>query len=215
MEDKIDLYFSNSQKWQKELELLREIVLECGLIEVMKWMCPCYTYQKSNVVLIHEFKDYCALLFFKGALMHDEEVILIQQTENVQAARQIRFTSVKEILDLKDTLRTYIYEAIEIEKAGLKVELKKVDEFQICDELHSKLNENEGFKLAFEKLTIGRQKAYNMHFAEAKQTATRIARIEKYIPRILIGKGLTDCVCGLSIRLPNCDGSHKMLKEKK
>ena len=176
---KVDFYFIKAKKWQKEYLLLRSLVLECGLIEELKWGCPCYTFNKTNIVLIHGFKDYCALLFFKGALLNDAKAILVQQTENVQAARQLRFTGVKEIVKMKTLLKTYVYEAIEVEKAGLKVELKKTAEFKMPEEFQKALNKNPALKTAFTTLTPGRQRAYLLHFSSAKQSATREARIEK------------------------------------
>ncbi len=211
---KADFYFEKSQKWQKEIETLRTIVLDCGLTEELKWGCPCYTFQNNNVVIVHEFKDYCALLFIKGALLNDADGILIQQTENVQASRQIRFIDLKQIIEMKPVLKAYLYEAIEVEKAGLKVELKKPSELVLLDELQIKLNENTPLKTAFEALTPGRQRAYNLFFSEAKQLQTRLARIEKYTQQILNGKGLHDCTCGLSKKMPQCDGSHKLLQAK-
>ncbi len=191
MNPKVDFYF-NKGKWQKELEQLRTIVLDCGLTEELKWGCPCYTFGKSNIVLIHVFKEYCALLFFKGALLHDANGILIQQTVNVQAARQIRFTNVSEIVKLKKILKAYIYEAIEVEKAGLKVKLKKTAAYTIPEEFQKQLNKKAALKNAFNALTPGRQRAYLLHFAAPKQSKTREARIEKSIPQILKGKGLND-----------------------
>lgn len=192
MNPKVDFYFDQEKKWQKEQEQLREIVLECGLAEELKWGVPCYMHQKSNIVLIHSFKEYCALLFFKGALLKDTNDILIQQSANVQAARQIRFTNVQEIIDLKSVLKTYIFEAVEIEKAGLKVNLKKTAEFPVSDEFQQKLDENPDLKKAFEALTPGRQRAYLLHFSQPKQAKTRESRVEKYIPAIYEGKGLND-----------------------
>lgn len=189
---KVDFYFEKAEKWQEELELLRTIALDCHLKEELKWGSPCYTFDKANIVLIHAFKEYCAFLFFKGALMKDADNILIQQTENVQAARQVRFTSVDDILNVKDSLKRYIYEAAEIEKSGLKVELKKVSEFEIAEEFQIKLNENPDLKSAFYSLTPGRQRAYLLHFSQPKQSKTREARVEKNIPQILAGKGLND-----------------------
>ena len=191
MNPKVDFYFSKA-RWQNELEQLRKIVLDCGLTEELKWGVPCYTLQKSNIVLIHVFKAYCALLFFKGALLNDANGILIQQTENVQAARQIRFTNVGEITEMKNILKTYIYEAIEVEKACLKVELKKPAEFKISEEFQNKLNEIPALKTAFYALTPGRQRAYFLHFSAPKQSKTREARVEKCMPDILNGKGLND-----------------------
>ena len=192
MNPKVDFYFSKAEKWQEEIEQLREIVLDCGLTEELKWGCPCYAFEKSNIVLIHVFKEYCALLFFKGALLNDPNGILIQQTDNVQAARQIRFTNLKEIVKQKKILKTYIYEAIEIEKAGLKVNLKKATEFSIAEEFQNKLDKKPALKKAFYALTPGRQRAYLLFFSAPKQSKTREARVEKYIPQILSGKGLND-----------------------
>ena len=192
MNPKCDFYFDENEKWQKEIEKLRDIVLDCGLAEELKWGCPCYMYNDTNVVLIHVFKEYCAILFFKGALLNDPNGILVQQTENVQAARQMRFTNVKEIVKLEKTIKAYIYEAIEVEKAGLKVQLKKTTEFPMVEEFEVKLNKNKALKKAFESLTPGRQRAYLLHFSSAKQAKTREARVEKYIPQILAGKGIDD-----------------------
>ena len=192
MNPKVDFYFNKAAKWHEELEQLRRIVLDCGFTEELKWGCPCYVFQGNNIVLIHVFKEYCALLFFKGVLLHDTHNILIQQTENVQAARQIRFTSVKEIVDMEPVLKAYIYEAIEVEKAGLKVPLKKTTEFPIPDEFQHKLDKIPALKTAFEALTPGRQRAYILHFSAPKQSKTRESRVEKYMPQILNGKGLDD-----------------------
>jgi uncharacterized protein YdeI (YjbR/CyaY-like superfamily) len=192
MNPKVDFYFSKAKNWQKELEQLRMIVLDCGLTEELKWGVPCYTFQKSNIVLIHVFKEYCALLFFKGALLHDANGILIQQTEHVQAARQIRFTSVREIVKRKAILKAYTYEAIEVEKAGLKVSLKKTTEFTIPEEFQKKLTEIPALKTAFEALTPGRQRAYILYFSAPKQSKTRESRVEKCMQQILNGKGLDD-----------------------
>ncbi|QEC76440.1 YdeI/OmpD-associated family protein [Mucilaginibacter ginsenosidivorax] len=192
MNPKVDFYFNKGEKWHEELEQLRLIILDCGLTEELKWGCPCYTYQENNIVLIHVFKEYCAVLFFKGALLNDASGILIQQSENVQAARQVRFTSVQEIMALKATLKAYVYEAIEAEKAGLKVSLKKTDEFAMAEEFKNKLDGMPMLKTAFEALTPGRQRAYLLHFAAPKQSKTREARVDKYIPQILDGKGLND-----------------------
>lgn len=189
---KVDFYFDKVEKWQKELEQLREIALDCQLTEELKWGTPCYTLGKSNIVLIHEFKEYCAFLFFKGALLKDTNGILIQQSENVQAARQIRFTNLKEIIDQKTILKTYIYQAIEIEKAGLKVELKETTDFEVSEEFQKKLDEMPNLKKAFQALTPGRQRAYLLHFSQPKQSKTRESRVEKNIPQILERKGLKD-----------------------
>ncbi|MBL7913382.1 MAG: YdeI/OmpD-associated family protein [Bacteroidia bacterium] len=192
MNPKVDFYFNKAKKWQKEMEMLRTIVLDCHLAEELKWGCPCYTFQKSNIVLIHAFKDYCAFLFFKGALIKDAKGILIQQTENVQAARQARFTSVKEITKHEKTLKKYIFEAVEIEEKGLKVPMKKTKEFSVPEEFQTKLNKNAALKKAFHALTPGRQRGYLLYFSSAKQEKTREARIEKCIPQIMDGKGLDD-----------------------
>jgi len=192
MNPKVDFFFSKDGKWQKEFEQLRKIVLDCGLQEELKWGHPCYTFEKRNIVLIHAFKEYCALLFFKGSLMNDPDGILIQQTENVQAGRQVRFTNLKEIVKQAKILKAYIYEAIEVEKAGLKVKLKKTTEFPMPEEFKKILNKNAALKTAFKALTPGRQRGYLLYFAAPKQSATREARIEKYTKAILNGKGLND-----------------------
>ena len=192
MNPKVDWYFDKAEKWQKELAQLRLIALDCGLTEELKWGCPCYTFQKNNVVLIHDFKEYCAFLFHKGAVLNDADGILIQQTENVQAARQIRFTNLKQIVEMENTLKTYIFEAIEVEKAGLKVVLKKTEAFKMPEEFETKLAENAALKTAFEALTQGRQRAYLLHFSAPKQAKTRESRVEKCMQQILDGKGLND-----------------------
>jgi uncharacterized protein YdeI (YjbR/CyaY-like superfamily) len=192
MNPKVDWYFSKAGGWQKEIEKLRAIILDCDLTEELKWGCPCYTFEKHNIVLIHVFKDYCAVLFFKGALLKDPKSILVQQTENVQAARQIRFTSVAQILKLEKTLKTYIYQAVKIEVSGLKVDFKKTKEFSIPNEFQNKLDKNPALKNAFYELTPGRQRGYLLYFSSAKQSKTREARVEKYLDRILERKGLED-----------------------
>jgi uncharacterized protein YdeI (YjbR/CyaY-like superfamily) len=192
MNPKVDFYFSKAEKWQKELEKLRTIVLDCGLAEELKWGCPCYTFDGKNIVLIHSFNEYCAVLFFKGALLNDPNGILIQQTENVQAARQMRFDDGQEIVELEPVLKAYIFEAIEAEKAGLKVKLKKTAEFTIPEEFQIRLDDISELKKAFYALTPGRQRGYLLYFSSAKQAKTREARIEKYMPQILEGKGLDD-----------------------
>jgi uncharacterized protein YdeI (YjbR/CyaY-like superfamily) len=189
---KVDFYFSKEKKWQEELEKLRTIILDCQLTEELKWGVPCYTFQKSNVVLIHVFKEYCAILFVKGALLNDAHGILITQTENVQAARQIRFTNVQEIVEMETILKAYINEAIEVEKAGLKVDYKKTTEFIIPEEFQNKLDESPALKTAFDALTLGRQRAYILYFSAPKQSKTRETRVEKYMQQILNGKGLND-----------------------
>lgn len=192
MNPKVDFYFDKSSKWQKEQEELRKIVLDCQLTEELKWGVPCYTFQNANIVLIHEFKEYCALLFFKGALLNDTDGILVQQSKNVQAARQIRFTNLDEILNQKTILKNHIYEAIEIEKAGLKVVLKKTIEFEMPEEFQNILDKNPTLNTAFKALTPGRQRAYLLYFSSPKQSKTRESRIEKAIDSILEGKGLND-----------------------
>ena len=191
MNPKVDFYFIKEKKWQEELKKLRTIILDCPLTEELKWGVPCYTFQKSNIVLIHVFKEYCAILFVKGALLKDANGILIQQTENVQAARQIRFTNVQEIVEMETILKAYIHEAIEVEKAGLKVNYKKATEFSIPDEFQNKLDENPDLETAFYALTPGRQRAYLLYFSAPKQSKTREARVEKCMQQILNGKGLT------------------------
>ncbi|WP_186758014.1 YdeI/OmpD-associated family protein [Echinicola salinicaeni] len=192
MNPKVDFFFDNDSKWQEEYRQLRRIVLDCGLTEELKWGKPCYTFKNKNILLIHGFKEYCAALFHKGALLKNEEKLLVQQTENVQAARQLRFTSTGEIIELEPTIKAYIYEAIEVEKAGVNVELKKTDEYEVPGELQEALEENPDFKSAFEALTPGRQRGYLLHFSQAKQSKTRMARIEKCMPKIFEGKGFND-----------------------
>ena len=192
MSPKVDAYLSKAKKWQEEFEKLRMVILDCGLTEELKWGVPCYAFEKRNVVLIHGFKEYCALLFFKGALLNDGKSILIQQTKNVQAARQIRFTNVREIVKLKPVLKAYIREAIQVDKAGLKVNFKKTTEFTIPHEFKKKLDQIPALKTAFHALTPGRQRAYLLYFSTPKQSKTREARGEKYMPQILKGKGLND-----------------------
>ncbi|MED3897862.1 YdeI family protein [Priestia aryabhattai] len=192
MNPKVDEFLTKAKKWKEEYETLRKIVLDCELTEDFKWMNPCYTFEKKNIVLMHGFKEYCALLFPKGSLLQDSHGILIQQTENVQGARQIRFTNVQEIAEKEAILKAYIYEAIEVEKAGLKVKAKKPEELIIPEELQYKFDEIPALKTAFTTLTPGRQRAYILHFSAAKQSKTRESRVEKCIPNILNGKGLND-----------------------
>ena len=192
MNPKVDVFLRKAEQWKEEFETLRTIVLSCGLTEEFKWMHPCYTFQNSNVVLIHGFKEYCALLFMKGALLKDARGVLIQQTENVQAGRQIRFTNVREIVRMKAVLKAYIREAIAVEKSGLKVKLKKTSEFNMPEEFRRKMDEMPALKTAFEALTPGRQRGYLLYFSAAKQSQTREARIEKCMDRIFDGKGLND-----------------------
>jgi len=189
---KVDVFLHKSTKWRNEFSKLRTIILDLPLTEELKWGKPCYTFQNANIVLIHGFKEYCALLFFKGALLHDPNGILIQQTENVQAARQIRFTNVRQIVGMEPVLKAYIHEAIEVEKAGLKVALKKSSEFTIPGELQKKLDAIPALKSAFDALTPGRQRGYILYFSAPKQSKTRESRIGKCIPQILNGKGLND-----------------------
>ena len=196
MNPAVDFYFTKAKKWQEELMALRPLILGCGLTEALKWGVPCYTFDHDNnhgkIVLLHVFKDYCAVLFFKGALLKDAKGILVQQTKNVQSARQIRFTSVQQISELTATLKTYIAEAIDVEKAGLKMPKKETTEFATPEEFQAKLDASPALKAAFEALTPGRQRGYLLHFAAAKQAKTRTARVEKYMPQILNGKGLDD-----------------------
>lgn len=190
--NKVDVFLKKSKKWQEEMTLLRKICMDCGLTEEFKWMHPCYSLNGKNIVLIHGFKEYCALLFHIGVLLKDEKRILVQQTKNVQSARQIRFTSLQQIIKLKQLIKAYIQEAINIEKAGWEVPMKKTSEYTIPDEFKKALKNNPKLKSAFEALTVGRQRGYLLYFSAAKQAKTREARIEKYIPEIMKGKGLKD-----------------------
>jgi len=192
MNPKVNFFFDKAKMWQEEFEKLRMIALDCGLTEDLKWGCPCYSFEKSNIVLIHGFKEYCAFLFFKGALLADPDGILVQQTENVQSARQIRFADIREIFDRESVLKAYIYEAVEAEKAGLKVKFKKASEFKVPEEFQRKLDDHPKLKKAFAALTPGRQRGYLLYFSAAKQSKTRAWRVEKYLPQILKGKGLDD-----------------------
>lgn len=192
MDPKVDKWIRKATKWQEEFEKLRAIILDCGLAEELKWGQACYSFENKNIVLIHGFKEYCALLFFKGALLADPEHILVQQTENVQSARQIRFTNVREIVRMERILNAYIYEAIDVEKSGLKISYKKTADFKIPEEFKNRLHKSPALKTAFDALTPGRQKGYLLYFAAAKQSKTREARIDKYTPQILKGKGLND-----------------------
>lgn len=189
---KVAFFFKKAEQWQQEFEKLRTILLDCPLAEELKWGVPCYTFQNKNIVLMHGFKDYCALLFIKGALLKDEKGILITQTENVQSARQARFTSVREIVELEPTLKEYVYEAIEVEASGLKVKYRKTTEFPMPEEFQDKLDEDPVLQAAFELLTPGRQRGYLLYFSAPKQSKTRTARVEKYMQQILDGKGLND-----------------------
>jgi uncharacterized protein YdeI (YjbR/CyaY-like superfamily) len=189
---KVDAFIGGARQWQTEFKKLRRIILDCQLTEEVKWGVPCYTFQNTNIVLIHGFKDYCAILFVKGALLKDAEGILVQQTANVQAARQVRFTNVREIIEMDAVLKAYIHEAVETEKAGLKVDFKKAAEFSIAEEFQKKLDEMPALQTAFDALTPGRQRAYLLYFSTPKQSRTREARVEKCMPQILKGKGLND-----------------------
>jgi uncharacterized protein YdeI (YjbR/CyaY-like superfamily) len=191
MNPKVDWFFNKAEQWKQEFEALRRICLDCGLNEELKWGHPCYTFKKKNIVLIHGFKKYCALLFHKGALLKDPDGILIQQTKNVRSGRQIRFTNVQQVMEMESTLRAYIHEAIEVEKAGLKVDFKKKPE-PIPEELQSKFNEHPALKKAFYELTPGRQRGYILHFSQPKQSKTRASRIEKCMDKIFNGEGLHD-----------------------
>jgi uncharacterized protein YdeI (YjbR/CyaY-like superfamily) len=207
----VDAFMANLKKWEPELSKLRSIALECQMEEGFKWKHPCYMHQDKNIFLIGGFKEYCAIMFVKGSLLFDAEKILHQQTDNVQFGRQIRFTSVHQIVEIEATLKQYIFEAVEVEKAGVKVELKPHAAYEIVEEFQQKLDSDNELNEAFHSLTPGRQRGYLLHFSNAKQSATRISRIEQVRSRILKGKGLQDCICGLSKRMPNCDGSHKHL----
>ena len=189
---KVDAFMDRTTEWHDEIAALRQVILDCDLTEDFKWGWPCYSVDRKNVVLIHGFKDYCALLLFKGALMKDPEGILVQQTENVQAARQIRFSDLREIRRMDNILKQYIHQAVEIERAGLKVDFKKTAAFSVPEEFQARLDASPKLKAAFEALTPGRQRGYLLHFSSAKQPKTREARIEKCIPRIFEGKGLDD-----------------------
>ena len=192
MNPKVDEFIKKSRQWQEEFTQLRRIVLDCQLTEELKWGVPCYVFEKTNIVLLHGFKEYCAILFVKGALLKDLKGILVQQTENVQSARQVRFTSVDEIVELEPVLKAYIREAVEVEKAGLKVTLKETTAFNMPEEFQRKLEEIPDLKTAFEALTPGRQRAYLLYFSAPKQSKTRESRVEKFMPQILNGKGLND-----------------------
>ena len=213
MNEQVNKYINRLEKWQAELTELRKIILDSGLQEDYKWMHPSYSENGKNIVLINKFKDYCAILFHKGALLKDKENILIQQTENTQSARQIRFTDLTEIQELEPIIKEYIKEAVKVERSGIKLQKKKTSDYEIPIELEQKFEENTGFEKAFKNLTAGRQRGYLLHFAKPKQSKTRTSRIENSIVRIFDGYGLTDCTCGLSKRKPNCDGSHKQLEK--
>ncbi|MCB9195052.1 MAG: YdeI/OmpD-associated family protein [Flavobacteriales bacterium] len=213
MNSDVSSFFNELDQWKPELESLREILLECGLTEELKWGHPCYTDRGKNIILLGGFKEYCVISFIKGVFLNDSDKVLSQHGENSRSVRVIRFTNTQRINDLKDTIRAYIFEAIEVERAGLKVERATTSNEDYPEELFEIFDQNESIKEAFEALTPGRQRAYLMFFNAAKQSKTKTSRIESYIPRILKGKGMNDCVCGLSKRMPNCDGSHKLLAE--
>jgi len=214
MNPSLDFYFLDTPKWKEEIEILRGLVLECGLTEELKWKVPCYTFQGKNILIIGVFKDFCSLNFFKGSLLSDEHSILQKQGENSQVGRSIKFQSKEEIIQRYSVLKSYIYEAIEVEKAGIKIEYPKPTDLPYPTEFKEILAKKPTLKTAFENLTPGRQKAYILHFSGAKQSQTIINRIEKYIPQILNGKGINDCTCGFSQKMPICDGSHKFHKQQ-
>jgi uncharacterized protein YdeI (YjbR/CyaY-like superfamily) len=207
----VDAYMSKAKIWKEEMEALREMLLSCNLTEELKWGKPCYSFENKNLFIIQSFKTNCALGFFKGELINDEKGLLVKPGENTQSGRMIRFTHLKEIVKVKGTIKGYIKEAIEHEKKGTKTTINEKAELIFPEELQSVLDKNVKFKKAFESLTPGRQRAYNMFFSAPKQAQTRTTRIEKYKQQILNGKGINDCTCGLSKKMPYCDGSHKFL----
>jgi len=209
MNPKVDEFILNASRWQPEIKALRAILLDCQLQEELKWRQPCYTFQGANLAIIASFKSHCALSFLKGTLLQDDNKLLVSPGENSQSVRYLSFTNVTEIRELEATLKSYVFEAIEIEKAGIKVVKTKSEHVSYCEELHVKLEEDSTFSQAFEALTPGRKRGYALFFEAAKQAKTRESRIEQYRHRILMGKGINDCTCGLSKRMPNCDGSHK------
>ena len=211
MNKKVDAYINKLKTWKAEMEALRAILHEFPLTEELKWGKPCYAFENSNIIIIQGFKEYCGLLFFKGALLKDAKGLLVKPGENTQGGRLIKFKTVQEITKLKAPIKSYIKEAIEVEKLGLKIEPME-KELVLPDELLAIFKKNAPFKKAFNALTPGRQRAYNMFFTAAKQAATRETRIEKYKKQILDGKGIHDCTCGLSQKMPYCDGSHRQLK---
>jgi uncharacterized protein YdeI (YjbR/CyaY-like superfamily) len=215
MNPKVDAFINNTTKWQSEIKQLRLFLLDCGLTEEFKWRNPCYTFQGNNVVLIGSFAAFCTLSFFKGTLLQDSNGILTKPGENSQAVRFFKFTNLEQIIEQQSIIKAYIYEAIEIEKAGLKVIFNSNTELELVEELQVALDKNPALKTAFQALTPGRQRAYNLYFSVAKQSKTRETRIEKYTQRILNGKGINDCICGLSKKMPSCDGSHKYIRAEK
>lgn len=214
MNPKVDTFIINAQKWQQEMEQLRKLLLDCELTEEFKWRTPCYCFQGKNVVLIASFRGFCALSFLKGSLLQDPNSLLVPPGENSQSVRFFKFTSLKEIKNQKTILQNYVFAAIEIEKSGLKVDLKSNTELELVPELEKALASNPDLKRAFVALTPGRQRGYNLYISSSKNSKTRVARIEKYIPRILDCKGIHDCVCGLSKKMPSCDGSHKYIRKE-
>ena len=212
MNPKVDEFLEKAPKWQLEMKKLRMIVLDCMLTEEFKWKQPCYTFNNSNVLIIGGFKDYCLISFLKGSLLKDDNGLLIKPGEHTQSGRYMKFTNTHEIETIESILKAYIFEAIEVEKTGVKVNFKPVSDYSIPEELTTIFTENSAFKLAFEALTPGRQKAYILYFSAPKQSKTRVSRIEKYMNQIFEGKGLTDCTCGLSKKMPYCDGSHKYIR---
>ena len=211
MNPSVDTFLEKIEKWKAELTTLRNIMLDCQLIETLKWGQPCYMFNKTNVVILANFKESCAVSFLKGALLSDIENLLVKPGENSQSCRFLRFKSVEEIIVAEPIIKAYIFKAIEVEKAGLKIATRDTEAEQIIQELLQRFEENPTLKKAFEALTPGRQRAYNLFFTAAKQSATRFSRIDSYTDRIYKKKGMNDCVCGLSKRMPNCDGSHKQL----
>lgn len=211
MNPKVSEFIGKQKRWPDEIALIRQILLDYGLVEAFKWRNPCYIHNHKNIALIGSFKDFCCLAFFKGALLKDSEGILKQQGENTQSARIVPFTNVSEIIRLRPILKAYVFEAIEVEKSGLKIDYKKAEEMERPEELQLKFDRDPDFESAFQNLTSGRQKGYLLYFSGAKQAKTRESRIEKYRARILDGKGMHDCVCGHSQKMPSCDGSHKYI----
>jgi len=209
MNPEVDNFMANTSRWQLEIKALRSILLDCQLQEELKWRQPCYTFQGVNLAIIASFKSHCALSFLKGTLLQDADQLLVSPGENSQSVRYLTFNNAAEIRELEATIKSYVFEAMEIEKAGIKVVKTKSENVSYCEELHVKLAEDSIFRKAFEALTPGRKRGYAMFFEAAKQAKTRESRIEQYRHRILMGKGINDCVCGLSKRMPNCDGSHK------